>query len=227
MLLELLTPVCKAYGSDMGFRSVELSLQTLGGYGYLREYGIEQNLRDAKIASIYEGTNGIQALDLVGRKLPANGGAAMKALIGMMTKLVEEHGEQAMLEEAFTAFTTARDALVGISFHFAAKGADNPLVPVLGATPYLELMGDVVIGWLLLEQATIAYPRLEATCKAKGVDLADAAAVAELCADDEEARFYWGKVKLAQFWASQALSLAGAKAKRLELEDFSAMEVAF
>jgi peroxiredoxin len=63
--------------------------------------------------------------------------------------------------------------------------------------------------------------------KAKGVDLADAAAVAELCADDEEAKFYWGKVKLAQFWASQALSLAGAKAKRLELEDFSAMEVAF
>ncbi|MEE8409442.1 MAG: acyl-CoA dehydrogenase, partial [Myxococcota bacterium] len=228
-LLGLLTPICKAYCSDQGFRSAELSLQTLGGYGYLREYGVEQHLRDNKIASIYEGTNGIQALDLVGRKLPAKGGASLKALVGMMMGLIDENKDHEVLGPSFEHMSAAVNALVDVSTYFATAGAKDPLIPVLNATPYLDLFGQAVVGWLLLEQATLAYPRLMAICATKGVDgidVGDANAMAELCRDDE-AKFFFGKIKVAQFWAHRALTQVPAKAAALELDDTSALEIAF
>ncbi|MBI4950530.1 MAG: acyl-CoA dehydrogenase family protein [Myxococcales bacterium] len=87
-LLELLTPIAKAFSTDRGYEAITLSIQTLGGYGYLREYGVEQLARDTKIASIYEGTNGIQAMDLVARKVPARGGADFNNLVGLESALV-------------------------------------------------------------------------------------------------------------------------------------------
>jgi len=79
--VSLMTPVIKAYFTDMGFESAVTGMQVLGGHGYIREWGMEQYVRDARIAQIYEGTNGIQALDLVGRKLPKDGGRAIMAFL--------------------------------------------------------------------------------------------------------------------------------------------------
>ena len=168
-LVELLTPVCKAYASDMGFKSTELSLQTLGGYGYIKEYPVEQYLRDNKIASIYEGTNGIQALDLVGRKMTRNP-AAFQAYIGMIAELSAKNADHPVLDKELTMLASARDALLGVAMYFMEVGTKDHMVPLSNATPFLELMGEVTVGWLLLEQAVIAHPTLLEVCKAASVD---------------------------------------------------------
>jgi hypothetical protein len=222
-ILEILTPVCKAYCSDQGFRSTEMSLQTLGGYGYICEYPVEQYLRDTKIASIYEGTNGIQAMDLVGRKLPAKGGMNLMTLAQQINELVEKHEKHELLAPEFALLAQARDALGDVSMYFAMTAPADPLVPVLNASPYLDLFGQTVFGWLLLEQAAIAYPKIVAICQKKGIKYDDEAAVAKLCADDDEARFYDGKVKVAQFYARRALPLCKPKADVIKAGDKSAL----
>jgi alkylation response protein AidB-like acyl-CoA dehydrogenase len=222
--LEVLTPICKAYASDQGFRSVELSLQTLGGYGYLTEYGVEQLLRDTKIASIYEGTNGIQALDLIGRKLPANGGENFRMLLERMSRLVTEHAKHALLAKEIKILGSALEALAGTAIYFAQCGKDKFAIPMVNATPFLDLFGQVMVGWLLLEQATIAFPELTEICKAKGVDMQDQKAMRELCENDSEAKFYSGKVGTAQFYARRSLSLCKAKAEALQSGDLSPLE---
>ena len=226
-LVELLTPICKAYASDQGFRSTELSMQTMGGYGYLKEYPVEQYMRDTKIASIYEGTNGIQALDLVGRKLPAKGGANFQSLIGMMMEFGAEHAEHPILGNEMGLLGKAIEAIVDVTTHFAMTGQKDPTGPILDATPYLDLFGQLVVGWLLLEQGTIAWPAFEAICKDKGVDPADRKAVAALCAENDEARFYHDKMKVAQFWARRSLPLVPAKAAVVKSSDRSPLEAIF
>ena len=224
-LADLMTPITKAYASDMGFRSIELSVQTLGGYGYISEYPVEQYLRDAKIASIYEGTNGIQALDLAGRKLGLQGGAPLKALLGMVTKVVETASTQPALAPDGDRLAEARDALADAAGYFARAGTTDPVAPVLEAAPFLEAAGQVVLGWLLLEQATIALPRLAEICARKGVKIDDAAALAALCEADADARFYDGKVKVAQFWARRSLPLVRTRVAMLKAGDRSALEI--
>ncbi len=222
--LEILTPICKAYASDQGFRSVELSLQTLGGYGYLTEYGVEQLLRDTKIASIYEGTNGIQALDLVGRKMPMEGGALFKTMAERMGKLVADNIQHPALAGEFKTLGGAIEALVSTAMFLAEAGKQQPAHVVLNATPFLDLFGQVAIGWLLMEQAVLALPKLAAICKAKSVDMQDFKAMVKLCDEDEEARFLGGKIGVARFYARRALSQCGAKADALKSGDLSPLE---
>ncbi len=221
-LLELLTPVAKAFSTDQGYEAITRSIQTLGGYGYLREFGVEQLARDTKIASIYEGTNGIQAMDLVGRKVPAKGGADFKNFVGLVSGLVETHARHPALEKELGLLAQGRDALVATTMHFAKL--NRPLETLLNATPYLDLFGTVTVGWLLLEQATLAWPKLEALARAKGVKVDDAAALAKLCEADDEARFLAGKVHVAKFYAKRAVALARAKADVLQSGDTSALD---
>ncbi len=222
-LVELFTPVCKAYASDMGFKSTEHSLQTLGGYGYIKEYPVEQYLRDNKIASIYEGTNGIQALDLVGRKMTRNPGA-FQAVIGMMAEMSAKNADIAVLKTELGHLDSARDALLGAAMYFMEVGQKDPMIPLTNATPFLELMGEVTVGWLLLEQACIVYPKLVEVCKEAGVDLADPEALAKLCEDNVDAKFYDGKVKVAKFWANRVLAVAAAEAEVIKSGDQTVLE---
>jgi alkylation response protein AidB-like acyl-CoA dehydrogenase len=226
-LVGLLTPICKAYASDQGFRAIELAVQTLGGYGYTSEFPVEQYLRDTKIASIYEGTNGIQALDLVGRKLGLNGGKAVQDLLAIVQGVIEKAAKDAELGKASEALAGAVQDLGGVTMHFAEVGKENPMVPLLNATPYLDLFGLVTVGWLLLEQALIATPKLAAIAEAKGVDLSDGGARARLCADDPEAGFYEGKIQTARFFAARALPLARGKAKAILSGDTTPMTMPF
>jgi alkylation response protein AidB-like acyl-CoA dehydrogenase len=226
-LSALLTPVCKAYASDMGFRATELAVQTYGGYGYTQEYPAEQYLRDCKIASIYEGTNGIQAMDLVGRKIGAKGGAHLMALAGEINGFIGKNKDHGVLAPDFARLQAAVGALGDVSMYFAMNGMKDPMTPMLNSTTYLAVFGDVVCGWLLLEQAVVAHAKLKEIGTAKAVDLADAAALKRLVEEDDEARFYDGKVKTAKFWSARVLALVPARVAVIKSGDKTPLEIEF
>jgi len=222
-LLDLLTPVCKAYSTDTGFEVTELAMQIHGGYGYIGEYGVEQLMRDVKIASIYEGTNGVQALDLLGRKLRMKGGALFMAWFQEANAILERGAKTEGLGDIVDAVTKAKDTLGKTAFGFAEKG--DPEVALLGATPFLEMFGQVQVGLLLLDQALIAEGQLRAIVAEKGVK--DQAGVKKLVHDHEDARFYDAKIKTARFFANAVLPHVRATAAEIAAKDRSALDVIF
>ncbi len=225
-LVELLTPICKAYPSDMGFKVTELAVQCFGGYGYCADYPAEQYMRDIKITSIYEGTNGIQAMDLLGRKVSMGGGKLFIAFLGMLGEFIETHKSHPTLKDHVARLEKAKDTLAHVTIEFGKKGAGGDMIyPLLHACPYLEMFGDVVVAHLLLGEAVIAQEKLDAICKQKGADSDEAKK--SLCENDEEAKFYWGKLCSAEFFATQILPRVSAHAEAIESESRSAMEVVF
>jgi alkylation response protein AidB-like acyl-CoA dehydrogenase len=158
-LADLLTPISKGWCTDMGTEVASLALQVHGGMGYIEETGIAQRYRDIRIAAIYEGTNGIQAMDLVGRKLPMRGGAAMDGLLQQIESL---DGELAAAGEALASIRTSlADAVAGLretTGWLLKRGAEDPADALAGATPYLRQWGIVVGGWVLARQALAARP---------------------------------------------------------------------
>jgi len=224
--LELLTPVCKAWPSDMGFRVTELAIQCLGGYGYCRDYPAEQYMRDIKITSIYEGTNGIQAMDLLGRKVSMGGGRLFLSYLALLGGFIETHKSHPTLGEHIGRLEKAKDTLAHVTIDFAKRGASGDMVyPVLHACPYLQMFGDVTVAYLLLEQAVIAQRKLDAICGEKGANSKEARR--SLCEEDAEARFYWGKLCSAEFFTTQILPRVDARAESMESGSRSAMEVVF
>ena len=146
---ELLVPVAKAWSTDIGVDVASLGIQVHGGAGFIEETGAAQFYRDARIAPIYEGTNGIQAIDLVGRKLPLAGGGAVRALLTEMRATLPDldHAVAGTLREAIAATERATDWLI------EARGTPDALA---GATDYLKLLGDTVGGWLLAKASLAA-----------------------------------------------------------------------
>lgn len=224
--VELLTPVCKAYPSDMGFRVTEWAIQCFGGYGYCRDYGAEQHMRDIKITSIYEGTNGIQAMDLLGRKVSMGGGKLFLGYLGWLGEFIESHKSHATLADQIGRLEKAKDTLAHVTIDFGKAGAGGDMVyPVLNACSYLEMFGDVTVAFLLLQQAVIAQEKFDAICSAKGADSEEAKR--SLCEEDAEARFYWGKLCSAEFFTTQILPRVNARAESIESGSRSALEVVF
>lgn len=154
---DLLTPVAKAWSTDVGFQAASLGVQVLGGAGYVEESGMAQRLRDGRIAPIYEGTNGIQALDLVTRKLPRDGGQWVRELLvdisGSMRRPVSRDDPPA---ETYSALADALATLEATTEWMLARLASAPEDAVAGATSYLELFGITVGGWLLAQRARLA-----------------------------------------------------------------------
>jgi len=146
--IDLLIPLIKAWCSDTGFEIASDALQVHGGMGYIEETGIAQHLRDARIAMIYEGTNGIQALDLVGRKLPAGSGAHVASLFDELQSDLVKLGEGSVKERLTSAFATLRDATAWITDE--ANDTEDRLA---GATPYLRLFATTLGGFLLARAA--------------------------------------------------------------------------
>ncbi|HRS83466.1 MAG TPA: acyl-CoA dehydrogenase, partial [Smithellaceae bacterium] len=162
-LLEVLTPLCKAYCSDMAFKVTELAIQTYGGYGFCSEYPVEQFMRDIKIASIYEGANGIQALDLVGRKMGLKKGMYFMSLLGEMNATIAKYQENAALKDLAGDVRQAANTLAETAMYFAESSkAGKFLIPVGNAYPFLMLMGKVVMAWLLFWEAGAAREIREA-----------------------------------------------------------------
>jgi len=162
-LADLLTPLAKSWSTDLGVELTSLALQVHGGMGYVEETGVAQHVRDARIAPIYEGTNGIQAMDLVGRKLGQDGGEAAHAVIADMTVTLGElrHVFEGKPVERFAAAIEAvRDATLWLLDRKSDPAAADDVLA--GADAYLKLMGDVIGGWMLAKGAVEAVRRLKA-----------------------------------------------------------------
>lgn len=219
-LLELVTPVIKAYSTDKGFKSTELAIQVFGGYGYTKEYVAEQYLRDVKIASIYEGTNGVQALDLVGRKMRMKGGAVFMTYVMELGSFIEANKATAGLEPIFEKLARAQQAMGEVAFWISSTAKGNVKQAMLQATPYLELVGDIMVGHMLALHATIAARKLTAKRGSIAVDR-------ESRENDAELAFLAGKIDVARFFANEILTLAPNKARAMQAGDSSALDMVF
>ncbi|MEN6464245.1 MAG: acyl-CoA dehydrogenase [Syntrophaceae bacterium] len=226
-LLGILTPICKAFCSDMAFRVTETAMQVYGGYGYCAEYPIEQFMRDVKITSIYEGTNGIQALDLVGRKLSMNSGKDLQGLISEMNGIVEKYLPNPVLHDTAECVKSAVNDLLGAVVFFMHCGQKGEfMIPIINAYPFLMATGKVVLSWLLLWEAGIADEKLSAICDRKGVDLNDKRAVDKALAGDADMAFYAGKIISAKYFAKNILPEVNAAINSIKSMDKSLLEMA-
>jgi len=181
--VAVLTPLVKAWCTDIGVDMASLAIQVHGGMGYIEETGVAQLLRDSRIAPIYEGTNGIQAIDLLTRKLPLEDGVVVKGMISEMESLLGELGSYPELEKFGTELGSALNALSDASDWMLTRLSNKDIDDALaGATPYLELFASVVSGWLV----------------ARG-------AVAALSSTDRDSRFNTDWVNTARFYGEHLL----------------------
>jgi alkylation response protein AidB-like acyl-CoA dehydrogenase len=161
-LVEMLTPICKAGGSDKGFDACVTAIQIFGGYGYCQEYYVEQMARDCKITSIYEGTNGIQANDLLGRKIVMRDATAFQALIGEIRSAIEK----AKGIDGLSGYAADMEAhikyFVEISEMLRVRQKENGFLAYSWATPYLTIAEDIAVAWMLLDQSVVASEKLKA-----------------------------------------------------------------
>jgi alkylation response protein AidB-like acyl-CoA dehydrogenase len=162
-LADLLTPITKGWGTDLGVEVTSLAIQVFGGMGYIEETGVAQYYRDARIAPIYEGTNGIQAMDLVGRKLPMRaGGAITDYLAGIAATADEAKAAGEALAPIGDRLAAATATLKEATDWLMANGLADPVDALAGATPYLRMCGLVTGGWLLARAALAAQQRIDA-----------------------------------------------------------------
>ncbi len=161
-LLDLLTPVVKAWPSQFCLEASSLAIQVHGGYGYTREYPVEQLYRDNRLNAIHEGTNGIQALDLLGRKAVADGGKALALLRQAISRDVELASAEASLRPYGEPLLRAADRLVAAARVVAGALPEEPERALANASPYLEAFGHVAVAWMWLRQAHAAQRGLSA-----------------------------------------------------------------
>ena len=156
LLADLMTPIIKAFGTDMGFEATNLGMQCFGGHGYIRDNGVEQFVRDARINMVYEGANGVQAMDLVGRKLGRKGGAAPMALFTLLTGWIGEHEKDGAMKPFVAGVKRGTEALQGATMWLAANGLKNPNDAGAGATDYLRLMGITMLALMWGRMAKVS-----------------------------------------------------------------------
>jgi butyryl-CoA dehydrogenase len=182
-LVALLTPVAKAFFTDMGFEMTNLGLQVFGGHGYIRENGMEQYVRDARITQLYEGTNGIQALDLVARKLPAHTGRYLRSFFHPVQEFIEAHEDEEAMKEFVLPLAKAFGRLQRATGWIAQRGLRDPDAAGAAATDYLRLFGLVALGYMWARMAALALEKREG----------------------DDAGFYEAKIKTARFYMQRLL----------------------
>jgi alkylation response protein AidB-like acyl-CoA dehydrogenase len=198
-LLSLLTPVIKGYLTDQGFEAAVKAQQVFGGHGYIREWGLEQFVRDARIAQIYEGTNGIQAMDLVGRKLAKDGGRPVRRFFELVTSDIADAKAAGDPAGVAAALEPALGELQRATMWLAQNAPANPENAGAGAYAYMDLMGLVALGWMWLKLAAAARPG--------------------------ENMFHDTKLATARFFAERQLSAAAVLRQRVEVGAESLMAV--
>jgi alkylation response protein AidB-like acyl-CoA dehydrogenase len=157
-LVALMTPVVKGFLTDVGFECTNLALQCYGGHGYIREYGMEQFVRDARIAQIYEGTNGVQAMDLLGRKVPEGEGRLVKRFAALVQKDLEAAGQSGdeRVKALAAALAPAAGALQRATMGIMQRAQNDPDELGAAAADYLRMFGLVSTGWMWLRMAAVA-----------------------------------------------------------------------
>jgi hypothetical protein len=219
--IELLTPIIKAYCSERGQFVCELAIQVHGGYGYTKDYPVEQLYRDCKITSIYEGTNGIQAMDLLGRKLAMREGAVFIDFLNEIKTTVDLAAENPHLVDLAGRVEKALDRLSEIALHISKIAFTKDMRLALAyAHPFMEVVGDVVMAWMLLWRATVAVPKLEKL--AGGLD---AAAIESKVSKNKEAAFYAGQLKAAEFFMHAMLPVTIGKMNAIAVPNPAAIDI--
>ncbi|HWY66747.1 MAG TPA: acyl-CoA dehydrogenase C-terminal domain-containing protein, partial [Rhizomicrobium sp.] len=157
LLEDLMTPVLKSFGTDMGFEAANLGMQCYGGHGYIRDNGVEQFVRDSRINQVYEGANGVQAMDLVGRKLGRKGGAAPMALFALLSGWVAEHEKDEAMKVFAAGVKRGTETLQAATMWLAANGLKNPNDAGAAASDYLRLMGITMLAlmWGKMAKASL------------------------------------------------------------------------
>ena len=224
--LEVLTPICKAWCTDWGVKVADLAVQCFGGYGYTMEYPAEQYLRDARIAPIYEGTNGIQALDLCFRKLRMQDGKPIKTLLQRVAEAVQENVTDTELGASAMHLGAALKELTSV-MNMLQSRMDAPLIMLSNAVSLLDMIGHVFAGSLLLEQAVMARKRLAAICREKDVDTTDKKAYHAFLKENGEAQFYHNKVQAAVHFMHRGVPLVLAEAVAIKTAEPSVYDVSF
>jgi len=206
-LLGLVTPVIKGYLTDKGFQAAVYGQQVLGGHGYIREHGLEQFVRDARIAQIYEGTNGIQAMDLVGRKLPREGGRAVRTYFELVGRDIADAKQAGDPAGVAAALEPALQDLQSSTMWLAQNGMADPNNAGAGAYAYMDLMGLVTLGWMWLKMALAAT---DAIARGGGKEGGD---------------FYEAKLTTARFYAQRELPVSTALRRKIEAGAESLMAI--
>jgi alkylation response protein AidB-like acyl-CoA dehydrogenase len=206
-LLSLITPVIKGYLTDKGFEAAVHAQQVLGGHGYIREHGMEQFVRDARITQIYEGTNGIQAMDLVGRKLPRENGRAIRAFFELVAQDIAGSKAAGDPSGIASALEPALQDLQAATIWLAQNAPADPDNAGAGAYAYMDLMGLVSLGWMWLKMARAASDSLAAGGGREGRD------------------FYVAKLTTARFYAQRELPLSSALRRKIEAGAETLMEL--
>jgi len=202
------------------------AMDVYGGYGFCSEYPVEQYLRDCKITTIYEGTNGIQCLDLVGRKLGSSKGANVMNLAGEILNTIAKAKAVEGLKKYGAILEEAGNALIDLTMTFGQLGKSSGfLMPILNASPFMEVFGDVVGGWLLLQGAAIADEKLQAIYKEKGAEDSLGKQRA-LIRNDKEVAFYVGKIAAAKFFATETLATVKSRCESIKIGDRTPIEIA-
>ncbi len=184
-LVALLTPIVKAYQTDMGFEVSSLAMQIHGGHGYIWEYGVEQYARDARIAMIYEGTNGIQALDLVGRKMGAHMGRYLRRFFHPVSQYIETNMMNTELQEFIMPLAKSFAKLQQSTAITAQKGLKDPTEAGAASVDYLRQFALVAMGYMWIQMAEIAQKKL--------------------AAGEGDKKFYEAKIKTARFFFARML----------------------
>ncbi len=196
-MVSLLIPVMKGFLTDKGFDTCVLAQQTLGGSGFTREWGLEQFVRDARIAMIYEGTNGIQSLDLVGRKLPQDGGKAIMAFFELVKTFIKENETNDDLKTGFLdPLKAASKDLRAAAMYFMAEGMKNPNNALSGSYDFMHLFGHVALGFMWAQMAD--------------------AAMTALSDGSGDADFYQSKIETGRYFMARQLPMTGTHLARIQ-----------
>jgi hypothetical protein len=207
-LIDLLIPIAKGYVTDKAFEVCSLGVQIHGGYGYIREYPMEQLLRDCRITQIYEGTNGIQAMDLLGRKLGMNQGKPVMDLLGEIQQAIAAAKSISSLQDTANKLEAAVNKLGEVALHIGQTAMSEKVMHAFAhAYSFMEVCGDVVMGWLLLWRACIAAQNL-----ANGAGKKDVA-------------FYEGQIKSAEFFVHSLLPVTRGKMNVILTANSAAVDI--
>ena len=196
LLIGLMTPVIKGYGTDKGYDIANNMQQVYGGHGYVREWGMEQFVRDSRIAMIYEGANGVQAMDLCGRKLAMNGGKAIQAFFAMIDEEIAAAKQVEELKSVAERLEKALGEQKAATMWFMQNAMANPNHLGAGAHHYMHIMGIVTLGFFWLKMAKVAAQKL--------------------AGEPEDRAFYEAKLVSANYYAERFLPDAGALRRKLE-----------
>ena len=193
-IVDVLIPIAKGYVTDRAYDVCNMGMQVYGGYGYIKEYPQEQLVRDCRITMIYEGTNGIQAMDLLGRKLGMNEGRPIMDLLGEIQKVIAQAKENPAIAELGGKLEEALNKLGEVAMHMGTTAMSPKMLDAFAfAYPFMEVAGDVVTAWMLLWRAVIAARNLDSGAKKKDV------------------AFYEGQVKSADFFIGTMLPVTRGK----------------